>query len=127
MKTQLTILFASVLLMAFTSSNTLDEVIVHLKKGDASQIAVKFDQNVDLTFPGQSGSYDKEKASLLLKYFFNKNAIRGFEIVHQGNNPQAQFCIGNLTTRSGSFRTTIYIKQKGDRFLLQEIRFEPSR
>lgn len=127
MKYQLTILLASLCLMAFTtSSNTLDEVIIHLKKGDANSIAVKFDQTVDLTFPGKSGSYEKATAGLLLKDFFNKNAVRGFDIVHQGNNPQAQFCIGVLTTRSGSYRTTVYIKQKGDRFLLQEIRFEPS-
>lgn len=124
---QLAILLLLIVATAFTSLNTLDEVVMNLRKGNAVQIADNFDKTVDLTLPGKSGSYDKETATLLLKDFFQKRSIRDFDVLHQGNQPQAKFCIGNLFTGSGNFRTTVYIKHKAGRFLLQEIRFETIR
>jgi hypothetical protein len=48
--------------------------------------------------------------------------VKKFEIIHKGENAGSQFCIGTLYTKNGSFRTTIFMKQKGGGQLLQELR-----
>jgi len=77
-----------------------------------------------LTTPDKSNSYSKSQAELVLRDFFSTNPVKSFEVVHKGENAGSQYCIGTLVTKSGSFRTTIFMKQKGDRLLLQELRFE---
>lgn len=61
---------------------------------------------------------------MVLQNFFTTNAVKDFEILHRSDNAGAQYCIGNLKTTNGDYRTTIYMKQKGDKIVLQELRFE---
>lgn len=105
-------------------SVSFDEVIRALKSGDAAQVARYFDNTVEITLPGKSNSYSKSQAELVLRDFFANNTIKDFEILHKSGNTAAQYCIGNLKTINGIFRTTIFMKQKGDKELLQELRFE---
>jgi hypothetical protein len=50
--------------------------------------------------------------------------VTNFEVIHQSESAGSQYCIGNLTTSNGVYRTTIYMKQKGEKELVQELRFE---
>jgi hypothetical protein len=111
-------------LMSFTILSGINEVIGDLKAGNSSEIAKYFDNTVEITLPEKSNSYSKSQGELILRDFFNTNAVKGFTIIHQGENAGSQYCIGTLITKSGSFRTTIYMKQKGDKQIVQEIRFE---
>ena len=101
-----------------------DEVITAIKSGNASQLSKFFDNTIDITLPDKSNAYSKSQAELVLKDFFDNNVVKDFAIVHKGENAGAQFITGTLETRNGEYRTTIYIKQKGDKQLLQELRFE---
>ena len=74
--------------------------------------------------PDKSNSYSKSQGELVLKDFFNSNMVKTFEVIHKGENAGSQYCIGTLITRAGSFRTTIYMKLKGDKQFLQGITFE---
>ena len=87
-------------------------------------IAKYFDDLVDISMPDKSNTYSKTQAELVLKDFFTNNPVKKFEIIHKGENAGSQFCIGTLYTKNGSFRTTIFMKQKGGGQLLQELRFE---
>ncbi|MEO7046339.1 MAG: DUF4783 domain-containing protein [Ferruginibacter sp.] len=111
-------------LMSFTIVSGINEVVGALKAGNASEIAKYFDNTVEITLPEKSNSYSKSQGELILRDFFNSNVVKGFTIIHQGENAGSQYCIGTLVTKSGSFRTTIYMKQKGDKQIVQEIRFE---
>jgi hypothetical protein len=111
-------------LMSFTIVSGINEVIGALKAGNSSEIAKYFDNTVEITLPEKSNSYSKSQGELILRDFFNTNVVKGFTIIHQGENAGSQYCIGTLATKSGSFRTTIYMKQKGDKQIVQEIRFE---
>ena len=95
-----------------------------MKTGNSSEIAKFFDNTVEINMPEKSNSYSKSQAELVLKDFFNSNMVKTFEIIHKGENSGSQYCIGTLITKSGSFRTTIFMKQKGDKQVLQEITFE---
>lgn len=120
-----TILFISIitLLSSFTFQ-AFDDIVNAVKTGDASQVSKFFDNTVEITFPEKSNSYSKSQAALVLNDFFAANAVKNFDILHKSDNNGSQYCIGNLQTSGGTFRTTIYIKQKGDKEVLQELRFE---
>ena len=124
MKRFLTVIASGILLSSFTLFSGLDDVVNAMKTGNTNQISKYFDNTIEITMPDKSNSYSKSQAELVLQDFFSANAVKGFEVVHKGENAGSQYCIGTLVTKSGSFRTTIFMKQKGDRLLLQELRFE---
>lgn len=124
MKRILLFSFVVTFLMSFSMGPGINEVIGALKTGNASGIAKYFDNTVEITLPDKSNSFSKSQGELVLRDFFNIYAVKGFTIIHQGENAGSQYCIGTLATRSGSFRTTVYMKQKGDKQIVQEIRIE---
>ncbi len=100
------------------------EVVTAIKSGKATEVANYFDNTVEITLPEKSNSYSKSQAELVLYHFFNKNTVSNFEVIHQSESAGSQYCIGNLITNNGNFRTTIYMKQKGEKQVVQELRFE---
>lgn len=120
--------FTLSIIVAFLSSFTLpigiDDVIAAMKTGNASAVAKYFDNSVEISMPAKSNSYSKSQAELVLKDFFASNPVKSFEIIHKGENAGSQYCIGTLQTKTGSYRTTIFMKQKGEMQVLQELRFE---
>lgn len=124
MKHFITLMALGTLICSFTIFSSIDEVISAMKTGNASEIAKYFDNTVEINMPDKSNSYSKSQAELILKDFFNSNTVKSFEVLHKGENSGSQYAIGTLITRTGSFRTTIFMKQKADKQLLQEITFE---
>ncbi|MDB5201595.1 MAG: hypothetical protein JWQ27_1004 [Ferruginibacter sp.] len=124
MKRFLLIVLTGLVLSSFTLFSGISDIISALKAGNAGDVAKYFDTTVEITLPEKSSSYSKSQAELVLRDFFVNNNVRGFNIMHQGENSGSQYCIGTLSTKSASFRTTIYMKQKGDKQYLQEIRIE---
>ncbi len=105
-------------------SLSFDEVVKAIKSGDAARVSRFFDNTVEISLPEKSNSYSKSQAELVLHDFFSSNKVINFEILHKSDNSGSQYCIGNLQTNNGTFRTTIFMKQKGDKELVQELRFE---
>ncbi|MGV3765473.1 MAG: DUF4783 domain-containing protein [Chitinophagaceae bacterium] len=120
------ILLPVLLLTAFTNFQTLDGVVSAMKSGNAAQLSKFFDTYVDISLPAKSNSYSKSQAELVMKDFFTTNSVKSFEVKHKGENGGSQFCIGILQTKNGQYRATIFLKQKGEKQLLQEIRLENS-
>ena len=112
------------LLICLSSFVSIDEVISAIKGGSASQLSKYFDQTIEITLADKANTYSKTQGELVLKDFFNNNGVKDFEIVHKGENGGTQYIIGTLNTKNGEYRTTIYIKLKGEKQLLQELRFE---
>jgi len=124
-------IFASLLLTSvialssFVQNSNIDAVIGALRSGNAAELSNYFDANVELTLPDQSDSYSKAQAVQILKDFFNNNGVKSFEVKHKGDAGGGQFCIGTLQTKSGNFRTTVFMKAKNSKDLVKEIRFQP--
>ncbi len=116
--------FSVAVLSSFTIAVTIDEVATAMKTGNTAGIAKFFDNTVEISLPDKTGSYSKSQAEIILKDFFDNNPVKSFDVIHKGQNAGSQYCIGTLVTKNGSFRTTIYMKQKGDVQVLQELRFE---
>ena len=112
------------LLVLSFSFKSVDEIALAIKNADANQVAKFFDNTVEITLYDKNKSYSKSQAELVLRDFFTTNVVKDFEVMHKGDNAGSEFCIGNLQTKNGVFRTTIFLKQKTDRFFIQELRFE---
>jgi Domain of unknown function (DUF4783) len=113
-----------VFLSSFVRYVGIDDVITAMKTGNSGGVAKYFDNNVEISMPDKSNSYSKSQAELVLKDFFTSNPVKSFEVIHKGENAGSQYCIGTLQTKNGAYRTTIFMKQKDNKQVLQELRFE---
>lgn len=113
-----------IMLSAFTQPNDIDGVIGALRSGNAEELSKYFDENVELTLPDKSDNYSKAQAVLILRDFFNNNGVKNFDVKHKGDNGGGQYCIGTLQTKSGNFRTTVFMKEKGNKQIVKQIRFQ---
>ena len=124
MKRIFTLFSILAIVSSFSIYAGIDEIISALKTGNANGIAKYFDNTVEITLSDKSNSFSKSQAEVVLRDFFNNNPVKGFDILHKGENAGSQYCIGTLVTKNASYRTTVFMKQKGNRQTLQEIRFE---
>ena len=124
MKKIFTILAAFVALSSFTIIAGIKDVVTAIKAGNAAAVSRYFDNTVEITVNGKSTNYSKAQGEVVLRDFFANNAVKSFTVLHQGESGGSEFCIGTLTTSNGTYRTTLNLKQKGDKQTLQEIKFE---
>ena len=113
-----------ILFCSFTVLSNIDDVVVAMKQGNATQLSKFFDASVEVSMPDKSNSYSKSQAEMVVKDFFSTNSVKGFDIIHKGENAGSEYCIGTLQTDNGIYRTTIFMKQRGGTQVLQELRFE---
>ncbi|MGZ3852595.1 MAG: DUF4783 domain-containing protein [Flavisolibacter sp.] len=111
-------------LAAFKPIAGLDDVINALKAGNAQELSKYIDDNIEISLPNKSDNYSRAQAIMVLKDFFNNNGVTGFDVQFKGENGGGQYCIGNLKTKSGVYRTTVFMKSKGGSQVIKEIRFK---
>ncbi|MBS1574774.1 MAG: DUF4783 domain-containing protein [Bacteroidetes bacterium] len=126
MKTKFTILLLTpvFLLFSFTMQGGIDEVIGALKTGSVSELSKYIEDNVEITLPDKSDNYSKAQSVLVLKDFFSNSGVKSFDVKHKGDGPSGQFCVGTLVTKNGNYRTNVFMKVKGNKQIMKEIRFQ---
>ncbi|PPK85555.1 uncharacterized protein DUF4783 [Neolewinella xylanilytica] len=114
------------LVTATASAQSLGEITRALGAGDTRSLAAAMDTEVELSLLEEENLYSRDQAVQKLSAFFAAHSPSGFSQVHQGSSKadDAEYCIGNLATADGSYRVYIYIAKKGDRMVLQELRFD---
>jgi hypothetical protein len=127
MKRLFFIFFFAPFFFAFTEDTEMPNfspIATAISTGNADALAKFFDTDVEISFFEKGDSYEKEKATTLMKDFFSKNKPRGFSQMHQGasKGKDTQYTIGEVATASGTFRVYIYMKVINDNYLIQEIR-----
>ena len=107
-------------------AQSLGEITKALGSGDTQALAAMMDAEVELSLLEDENLYSRDQAVQKLSAFFSAHPPSGFSQVHQGSSKSddAEYCIGNLATKDGSYRVYIYIAKKGDRMVLQELRFD---
>ena len=123
-KTVVRILFVSLIFTLLSFDYATDEVVSAIKVGDAQKMSKYFDSMVDITLKDRSHSYSRSQAEMILRDFFTHSGVKNFKVVHRGNSNDSEYCVGSLATKSGEYRTTIFMRIRGDRKVLQEVRFE---
>lgn len=117
-------LFILLIGIMFTSVSYSQDIVTALKNGSAAEAAACLDASSEITIAGKSTTTNKKNGEILLQKFFKDVGVKNFEIIHKSGSSSSQYYIGNLTTNSGNFRTTIFLKQKESKLLVQEITFE---
>jgi hypothetical protein len=97
-----------------------------LKAGDASGISRYFAPSVNITINNSTSTYSRTQGELVLRDFFNKNAVRDFYIQHSNNASSGPktFAIGYLNTSNGRYKVYLKMWQKDGGYVLKEITFE---
>ena len=97
-----------------------------ISKGDAATLGQYFDQAVEIAVLDNEDVYSKTKAVEIVQSFFTNNAPKAFIKAHEGTSKgnDSQYCIGNLTTNTQTFRVYIYVKVVSGNYLIQELRFD---
>jgi len=117
-----------IFLLSYTSNaqnNISNEVSNAIKNGNAKDLAKNFYSSIDLTVPGNEGTYSKSQAELIIKDFFTKNPPKSFIVNHQGTSADgSQYSIGTFNSSTLSFRTYYIIKKFSDTYYIQLIQFE---
>jgi len=123
MKKLLFLVSISLTLSAF--SQNAEALIASMKSGSSSTVAKHFEQNIEMTLLSNSGTFSKAQAEGILRDFFNKNAVKGFEVNHQGTSPEgAKYYVGSLATSTGTYNAYLFGKQSAGTFLIRELRIE---
>lgn len=123
MKNLIVVVF--ILFSGIVHADVFDEISAALKTGDSKSLSKFFSNTVDLTIVNQEEVYSKVQAEQILRDFFNKNTPKSFSIIHQGLSKEgARYAIGSLVTSQGiTYRTYFFVKQQGNTFFIQELRF----
>ena len=124
MKHSLIISVLFFLITAFAVPTNITDVIRSINNGDASAVANYFDNSVEIVLPNTSSTYSKSQAEMVLKDFISLNGIKGFNLLHKGENAGSEYFIGQMPGKVHSFRVTVFLKQKEKGLVVQEIRFE---
>src|ERR1700761_2443783 len=117
----LAVIMISLVLFSFRPNFTMDDVTGAMRAGNVGQLAQYLDTHVDIALPEKSDTYSKSQAEMIIRDFFTTNEVQNFMIKHQGENGASEYCVGVLQTRNGDYRTTLFIKVKDNRQLVQEL------
>ena len=109
-----------------TEELNLDAITKAISSGNADALGQYFDANVEIAVMDKEETYAKAQAIQVVKDFFSKNKPSTFKQVHQGasKGQDSQYCIGNMTASSGTYRVYIYMKVSGAKQVIQELRFD---
>ena len=104
-----------------------DEISAAIKSGDVKALSKNFNSSIDLTIGSSENTYSKAQAEQVLRDFFVSNKPSSFTLIHQGLSKEgAKYAIGTLTTAQGkNYRVYLYVKQVGNSYLVNELRFMP--
>ena len=114
----------AVLLLPFgvTSRDINDDISLALRAGNAKELTVFFNKNIDLKIRDNEGIFSKTQAELILKEFFDHYTASSFTILYQGSSKDgAKYSIGNLVTDKGMFRVYYYMKIVGETYRIFEL------
>ena|ERR1700761_968791 len=120
----LVLTFTLVVSSSYRPTYTIDDITSAIKLGNAGELSRYLDTRVDICLPQKSDTYSKIQAEMIIRDFFSTNGVRNFLVKKMQTNAGSEYCMGVLQTRNGDFRTTLFLKQKGDKQLLQELRFQ---
>jgi Domain of unknown function (DUF4783) len=111
---------------SFIGFDTCEDIGSAIRSGDSKQLASYFANTIDLTIINKEDNYSKTQAELIVRDFFSKNPPKSFTMVHKGTSKEGTlYGIGTLTSTKGvNFRTSFYAKKSGEKYFIQELRFE---
>ncbi len=107
-------------------TEVLSGIAAALNRGDARGLSAFFNKNVEIAIEGQDNIFSNRQARGIISDFFDKNEVRSFSIIHQGERDVSCFIIGTLDTDYMSYRVYLLTRKEDDKIFIQQLRIEPS-
>jgi hypothetical protein len=101
-----------------------DKIYSALRTGNATELAQHFNNNVELVILDKEGIFSKNQAEFIIKDFFAKNKPVVYTKLHEGGKDASHFVIGQLTTTTGKFRISFFMKNINGTFAIHQFRIE---
>ncbi|HCN84043.1 MAG TPA: hypothetical protein DIT07_10560 [Sphingobacteriaceae bacterium] len=109
--------------MSFSFQSDIESMLMDLKFGNVDQVANRFYDYIDLKLPGEDGvNINRNQAKNLLKIFFNKNGIKGFEKESDRSDGSTKMITGRLPNGANGFNISIVLRQISGRNVILAIR-----
>ncbi|MDZ4824712.1 MAG: DUF4783 domain-containing protein [Flavobacteriales bacterium] len=125
MKTLFSFLLSLLTLTVLSQADFSQKVSNALKAGDAATLASLCMDQVELSIGGQDNIYTREEAKKQLASFFSRNVAKSFVIRHEGTSKlDCQYRIGELTTSTGTYRVTFFMKKNGTQMQVKQLKIE---
>jgi hypothetical protein len=115
--------FGSSLSLAQTNKIPAD-LSLAFKTGNVEKLSEYLNSTVELVILDKEDFYNKKVARSILKEFFAEHQVVEFVIKHQGGPNDANFAIGDLRTKDGSFRVYFLMKKVDSKPLIHQLRIE---
>lgn len=104
--------------------DALEAVLAALKTGNATNLALRFEENIELTLPDQTGTTSRSQGQVRLAQFFDKYPVTTFELKHKGKSPGGSYAMGTLKTQQADYRVNVFLRGKGGKELVRELRIQ---
>lgn len=92
--------------------------------GNSSELSAFLNSTVEVSLPEKDETFSSTQSQFVLKDFFTKHPPQSFKIIHKGSSGNTYYAVGTYSSAKGVFDTNIFIKQVGDKLLIQQLRFE---
>lgn len=104
----------AIIAMSFNAkSQSFEKVKTAISIASAKEVATYFDSNVEITIDGKTANYSKIQGEFVLKDFFKKNPVSGFNIIHNGNSQGGLiYAIGKYSSSGKSYRALIRMRNE---------------
>ena len=94
--------------------------------GDAEKLYPYFGATVDLRILETENLYGNAQAKVLLSNFFTEHPPASFVVVHRKMRSDNSFLIGTYSTRSNSYRISIFLKIEPEKARISQILIQNS-
>lgn len=122
------ILLISLLLLIGTAASTAQNAQIFAAFGQANANALEkfLDERVEVVIENRPAFMTRQQAISTLDAFFKRIDVRSCQELHQGSsrNRDSKYTIGQLVTGQGEYRVFLFIRQVGNRSVIQEIRID---
>ncbi len=112
--------------LCYSSEKLINDISSSINTGNSSKISAHFAANVELSIPGNEGTFSKSQATVILRNFFNQNPPGNFSINHRGSSRDgSKYAIGTYTSNDGKrYRAYFLIKKVSNNYMLHQLQFE---
>jgi len=101
----------------------IDEVVNAIRTNRVQDMDKYFDNFVPITINNNQSNYSHNQAQVVLRDFFDKNPPGDLKVVDNGSpDNSSKFAIANFTSANGKYVVYILMRQKGNSYLIKEIR-----
>jgi len=103
-------------------NGAIENITEAFNTGDAQKLSESFGSSIEITTPTGDGVYSKAQAKQVMQKFFSQYKAQSNQIIHNGtSNTGSKFIVFSYKTEKEEFRITIFLKQIGSDFQIQEI------